>query len=383
MWRQLPSALRFARSWTRPPAGLVESEVRIPILHSNRSVAGLLVEPERPAPLPGWVILHGMTRRGPRHPELLRFVRAIASTGARVLVPEIEEWVALDFAPEKAASISNSAVHWLHDSPGTTEGGVHLMGFSFGAPHAVRLALSGEASGKLRAVVGWGGYAQIEHVLWFAFTGEHEFNGRQFREEPDPYARWVIGINCLGLASEFRDRARLIEALRCLATEAGDQQIGASHPHCVAVRNTLSSSLPARDREIFDLFAPPPGARPDPVAARRLMDALVPAVRKSSPLLDPFASMRSESSSGQGKTRTTIPVRIFHGRSDRMLPFTESLRLHETLAGASPDLTVRILGQFGHSARGPRSGTLGGVRERLDFLGAIQSILSPGNAARR
>jgi len=353
------------------------------MVDSTRSVAGVLVEPKRPGPFPGWVVLHGMTRRGPRHPELLRFVRSIASTGARVLVPEIEEWVALDFAPENAANVARAAVCWLHDSPGTIEGGVHLMGFSFGAPHAVRLALSDEVEGKLRAVVGWGGYENIEHVLWFAFTGEHEYAGRQFREIPDPYARWVIGINCLALAGEFRDRGSLIAGLRILATEAGDRQIGASHPHCVALRETLSSSLSTSDRELFDLFAPPPGVHPDPAEARRLVDALVPAVRQASPLLDPFGSMRSEGSKSRGNYITQIPILILHGRSDRMLPFTESLRLHETLAGASPNLTVRVLGQFGHSARGPRSNALGRLKEGLDFLDAIQSVLSLGRHPRR
>jgi len=383
MWHELPPALRFARSWTRPPSGLVETEVRIPLVDSTRSVAGVLVEPEGHGPCPGWVILHGMTRRGPRHPELLRFVRAMASTGARVLVPEIAEWVALDFAPERATMIARSAIHWLYDSPRTTEGGVQLMGFSFGAPHALRLALSDQVQGKLRAAVGWGGYDNIEHVLWFSFTGEHDYDGQQFHDEPDPYARWLIGINCLALASEFRDRAALIRALRLLATEAGDRQISASHPRCVAMRDTLSSSLSAPDREIFDLFAPSPGVRPDPGAARRLMDALVPAVREASPLLDPFRHLRDEGDDHLAHNRTRIPVRIFHGRSDTMLPFTESLRLHETLSGASPDLSVRILGQFGHSMRGPRRSVLRGVREGMEFLDAIRSVLSLGSPPRR
>ena len=381
MWRELPSALRFARSWTRPPKGLVETEVRIPMADATRSVAGILVEPIRPGSFPGWVILHGMTRRGPRHPELLRFVRAMASTGARVLVPEIEDWVALDFAPEKAGDVARAAVHWLNGAPGTTAGGVHLMGFSFGAPHAVRVALRDDMQGELRGVVGWGGYENIEHVLWFSFTGEHEFAGEHFHDVPDPYCRWVIGLNCLSLAGEFQERASLIGALRRLATEAGDLQIGALHPHCLALRETLSASLPVSDRGLFDLFAPPPGTEPDPTEARRLMDVLVPAVRQASPLLDPFEGLRSKTVP-PGLSRTSIPIMLLHGKSDRMLPFTGSLCLHQTLTGASPHLTVRVLGQFGHSALGPRSGVLGRLRERLDFLDAIRSVLALGHPAR-
>ena len=43
--------------------------------------------------LPGWVVLHGVTRPGRFHPTLLRFVRALAASKAAVLVPQVPEWV--------------------------------------------------------------------------------------------------------------------------------------------------------------------------------------------------------------------------------------------------------------------------------------------------
>jgi pimeloyl-ACP methyl ester carboxylesterase len=320
-------------------------------------------------------VLHGMTRLGPRHPELLRFARSLASTGGRVLVPEIREWVDLDFAPDRTQETLADAVRWLHRDRGTATGGVMLVGFSFGAPQAIQAALARGLEEELRGIIAWGGYSDMKSMFQFSFTGEHTWGGRSYQMDPDPYARWIIGINCLRMLPHDTGGNEVARALRSLATEAGDHQVRADHPKCLALRDELSHSMTSEHAaRLFDLFAPPPGAAPDREAALELVETLTPVIRERSPLLDPFESphVRRES------IRIRTPVRILHGGGDRMIPFTESLRLHTRLSECAEDRSVRVLGRFGHSRDRGSAGVVDRTRENLDFIAALRDVFQLG-----
>ncbi|MCA9738493.1 MAG: hypothetical protein KC645_12780, partial [Gemmatimonadetes bacterium] len=71
-------AMRYSRAWAGNPIPLREDEITVAA--GPRSVPATLFVPARPrGPLPGWVVLHGLTRPGRAHPSLLRFCRALAS----------------------------------------------------------------------------------------------------------------------------------------------------------------------------------------------------------------------------------------------------------------------------------------------------------------
>ncbi|MSR22584.1 MAG: hypothetical protein EXR92_03420 [Gemmatimonadetes bacterium] len=312
----------------------------------------------------GWVVLHGITRPGRAHPELVRLIRAMASTGARVLVPEVHDWTELRFAPERAQTILRSAASWLHDREGTAPGGVILMGFSFGAPQALLAASDPVFSRKVRGVVAWGGYADVERVFRFSLTGEHEWEGTSYRVRPDPYLRWIVGANCLSAAHATADYANVAEALRTLASEAGDRRIPGGNPILDPMKVELRRSLPAGERELFDIFAPPADREPDPAAANAILETLTPIARREIPLLEPVPHIRE----------IGVPVRLLHGRGDLIIPFTETLRAGRFLAPVTADLTTRITGLFAHSESEPLGSFPARAREGLRFVEALEGI---------
>src|SRR5688500_11062122 len=89
----------FARSWLTGRADVVAREVELD--RSDRRVPATLLAPARRSrpPLPGWILLHGVTVPGREHAQLVRFARSLAHTGAAVLIPEVPEWKALRLAP--------------------------------------------------------------------------------------------------------------------------------------------------------------------------------------------------------------------------------------------------------------------------------------------
>ncbi len=367
----LRAAVQFSRAWRTAPLHLDESEVPIPCQEGEGLIQGTVVEPEgsrlEGSPLRGWVVLHGMTRLGRSHPELRRFVRAIASTGARVLVPEIRRWTELEFATEQAQGIIKRSIEWLHASPLSTPGGVMVVGFSFGAAQALFSAAGPEMKGKIAGVVGWGGYADIERTFRFSFTGEHEWDGASYVQRPDPYSRWVIGHNCLSLSPRLHTHEDLVSALKFLAVEAGEKRIQSWDPASDSVKAAAREGLSSEGRRLFDLFAPPALSEPDRLGADALVDELVPLIRRGIPLIEPVDQIQ----------HLGVPIRLLHGRSDHLIPFTETLRLASKLRAKAPDLSTQLTGLFSHSGDQESAGPAWGrLRENLRFLGGLRRVFA-------
>ncbi len=356
------SALRFALAWRSPPAALTEAEVSIP-LADGHSIRGTVVR-AKGSPARGWIVLHGVTPLGLAHSELRRFTRALAAAGGTILVPEIREWTELDFAPSRAQTILRGAVDWLRDQPGIAPGGVSLMGVSFGAPQALVAASDHALAGKLRAVIAWGGYADIERTFRFSFTGEHEWEGVAYRQPPDPYARWIIGANCLPHAPALDDRNVVALALRRLATRAGEREFEAWNASSDPFKGEIRRGLPRADRELFDLFAPPAAEEPDRGASEDIVAELVPAARRSIPLIEPLRQIE----------HLRIPARLLHARADRVIPFSETLRTAEWLDPRSVSLSTRLTGLFTHSGEDTDERPWSRAQSNLHFLGALKGV---------
>ncbi len=365
MSRPLLNALRFGAHWATPRHELSVGRVRVPVEGSDESVPGHLYEPMwGHGPRRGWVILHGMTRIGLSHPSLDRFARALTSVGGRVLVPEIREWMELEFAPERAQAIIRGAVRSLATDPASLPGGVILIGVSFGGPQALVAGADPAIRPFLRGVVSWGGYGDLRRTVRFHFTGRHGWNGDRFHRRPDPYGRWIVGSNCLQHVPEHADRAELVAAIRSLAIAAGERRIDSWDPVYDPMKARLRRTLSRDDRELFDLFAPPATREPDPEPSEALADAIVAAARVHHPLLDPMA--------GVGKI--DIPVRLLHGRDDHLIPFTETLALGAHLAPTVTDLSTDVTGLFAHSGTSGSGGIPARVKEARNLVGALSRI---------
>src|SRR5690606_9493858 len=190
---------------------------------------------------------------------------------------------------------------------------------------------------RLRAIAAWGGYCDLHRLFHFGFTGEYEYDGVIHRTEPDPYGAWVMGANYLTHVPGLEDHDDVAHALARLADESGRRGIFAGDPIYDDFKRELRAKLPGSRHEVFDLLAPLTGAKPDSGQGEWLAQALAEAALAVDPLLDP------------GPLLPTLPVRtlLAHGRDDRLVPFTETLRLGALVPDQCRDsLTVTSL--FAH-----------------------------------
>lgn len=362
----MASLAKFLHAYLRPGRdhGVASSETTYPL--GDTEVEATVYRPHRRGRLPGWLVLHGLTYSGRKHPSLVRFVTSVAAAGNVVLVPDIPEWRKLRVAPAVTRETIRSAVRQLHERDDVDAKRVGLFGFSFGATQALIAAADPEIQSLLHGIAAWGGYCDIDRLFVFGMTGEHELDGAECRLEPDPYGAWVMAGTYLTRIPGHESHGRVATALHELALEAGRVGVYAWEPVYDPVKKRLRESLDGEERELFDVVAPCTGEPAGDIAYRRSLGrALADTVRRVDPGLDPLPFLDA----------VGVDVLLAHGRDDRLIPWTETVRLARRLP------TERVTGPvitalFAHSGGADLSlGPLHVAREGLRFAGVLRSIL--------
>lgn len=356
--------IRFLRAYLRDAAPSVRTEETTVVVDGEEREATLYL-PRHPRPAPGWVVLHGLTVPGRRHKALVRFVRALAASGAAVLVPDIPAWSELRLDVTAARRTLAAAAHQLAALPEVRPGGVGAVGFSFGATQALMAASDPALQRDLRAVVGFGGYCDMGRMLRSLFTGEHEWQGTVHRLDPDPYGRWIIVGNYLTLIPGYESMDAVARGTLALAVEAGNRGVGSWEPAYDEMKAEIRRGLSAEEREVWDVVAPLAADQGKNVeAARAMADAFTAAALEKDPGLDP----RPHLSGLRGR------IVLSHGRADRLIPYTETLRLQSVLPETA-DVSVTITGLFAHSGHSALEHPFARAREAAVFIRLLNQAL--------
>jgi pimeloyl-ACP methyl ester carboxylesterase len=328
-------------------------------------IAATLMRPRRAKePLPAWVILHGITRPGRAHTELVRFTRALTATKTVAIVPEVPEWRELDLSPGLAAPTVAAALNGLRDSGWALDAPVGVVGFSFGAPHAIAATGAPELVERLAGSVAFGGYYDLARTCRFMITGRHEWQGKEYYLPPDPYGRWIVAANYLTATPGREGYQPAANALRRLAAWAGDLGAPSWDPCYDPFKVKLRFELSDEHREVFDLIAPMSTEEPNHTKGLALAEELIEAAHKVDPAMEPAEALEA----------VNRPVHILHGRKDHLIPFSESLRLQRGLPPSTwSSATVTAL--FGHSAQDPLPSLPQAAREVPVFLRALNGAL--------
>ncbi|MGH7468160.1 MAG: alpha/beta hydrolase [Longimicrobiales bacterium] len=360
-------ALRFAREYFRRGSYPVARTETGYDRGGERLSAALYAVPHPGRTLPGWVVLHGLTVTGREHPALDRFARALAATQCVVMVPDVPEWRDLRVATAVSIPTIRSAILDLAQRADVDHARVGVIGFSFGATQAIVAAADPSVESVLRGLAAWGGFRDVHRLFRFGITGEHEFDGVAYQVQPDPYGRWIMGSNYLTGIPGFEEYTDVAGALRTLALEAGRRRVYAWDPSYDPDKQRVREHIVPERQTVFDLFAPLSG-RPvhDLPRAHVIAHELADAALRAEPLLDPGSALRTL------QTRTLVA----HGRDDRLVPFTESLRLVRELQNESLERCT-ITSLFAHSG-GTEKGLrgFGRAREAARFLGLLQGIIT-------
>jgi pimeloyl-ACP methyl ester carboxylesterase len=354
---------RYARAWFTGNNRCVEEEALLD--RAGTPIPATIVRPKRlDGPLPAWVVLHGITRRGRAHAQLSRFTRAIVSTGAVAIIPDVPEWRALSLSPRwtvptiKAGIAGLRASGWARDAP------VGVIGFSFGAPHVVAATARPDLREDIAGSVAFGGYCDLARTIRFLMTGTHEWKKHGYRLTPDPYGRWIVGANYLTSVPRYEDAGDVAHALGELAATAGDSGIPSLDPRLDPRKVELRAALREEHVPLFDLFAPRSAVLPNARRGSEIAEELAEGAKRTDPEM---ATLQALGDVGR-------PVHLLHGRRDHLIPFSESLRLRDALPANTPsEMTITRL--FGHSAQDSFPSMIRAAREVPVFFAALRRVL--------
>lgn len=354
--------VRFLRAWSRfPLTSVVEEEVILQ--QPDGAIPATYLRPRTGGPLPGWVVLHGITVPGRAHPLMRRFAHALAATGAAIVIPEVAPWRELTLDIPAGNSAIRAAAAWLNERD-DVRGPLALTGFSFGATQALTAVTLPGVSDSVRKVVSFGGYCDFPATLRFMMSGLYERNGVRHQVVPDPYGRWIATANYLLDVPEFAGMQEVARGARELARESGRIGLFAGDPVYDALKADLRASIPTDQLEIWDLIAHPSAVAPPLEPALALADLLAAAAQRRHPELDPRPRLRA----------VDQKVILAHGFDDRLIPFTETKRLREALPPAA-DVHVSITRLFSHSAEADRLRSWEYPREAARYLDLLNRAL--------
>lgn len=355
------ATVRFVQGFFGTPRATVE-DVRIDI--GTGSADAVLLLPRGTHPNSSWIVLPGITVRGPYHPTLQRFTRALATSGAAVLIPDVPSWRALRLDRPAAEASIMGGLELFRTNRATPTTDVRVLGFSFGATHALISCTHPSIRDRVRGVLGFGGYADLHRTLRCMITGEHEWQGRRYQLDPDPYGRWIAVANFLLGAPGMQRMEPVARGAYRLAETAGREGTFAGEAAYDPLKRQIEAELTPSQRELWALIAPPAGCPPpDLAAARELGDAIAAAALRADPLLDPAPAL----------PELHARVTLAHGRTDRLVPFTETLRLRSMLSRA--DAYATVTGLLSHSAGDEEAGRFKRAGEGVRFLRLLYRML--------
>jgi hypothetical protein len=306
-------------AWLSPLLDSVEIEP-IKLTAGARTLAADLYRP--PAPRGGLLLVHGLSRAGRHHPELVRLARVLARHGLLVLVPHFDGLAAFRLTGREVADVDAALTALAARTPR-----VGVVGFSFGAGPALVAAAS---RSDLVLTASFGGYADLRAVLRYLTTGRHGHGGVEHAQPVEEYNRW-----------------KLLALLTGFVEDAGDA--------------TLLDAI-AR-RKLADPGAGTEGIEADLGREGRAIMALVR--NRSAEAVDPLVSGLSAGARSAIEALSPLPLVprlpgrlvIAHGAGDTSIPFTESLRLAEASDGRARAV---ILETFEHTGPRPFWRSLGG-----------------------
>jgi hypothetical protein len=157
---------------------------------------------------------------------------------------------------------------------------------------------------KVGLVATFGGYYDLRNVMLFGLTGSYEYGGHRGYARPDASFRWMFAYRNLDLLGSAVDR----ETLRKIIEKRNHYEVAAA--------KSLAASLGPEGRALYDFLV-----NDDPDRFAPLYEKLPLAVREQVYQLSPSRAIHY----------ITASFIIAHGMDDYAIPYTESMRLADSV----------------------------------------------------
>jgi len=292
----------------------------------------------------GIVLVPGVVPAGKDDPRLVALAYTLARLRFAVLVPDMPGLRDYKVRASDVREVADAFRYLSADPELAPSGRAGIAGFSYGAGPVIIAAVQPDIRDRVRFVVAVGGYHDLHNVVGYFTTGFYRIpdapgDGWRFLW-PNPYVKWAFALSNTELLERPRDR----RALRAVA--AAIMRGGAT------VEPEPTPSLAPDARALYALLTNQDRAR-----VPALIDRLSPRIRGELEGINPAAHDLS---------RLGAQVILLHGRSDTLIPYTESV----ALACALPPRQVRLflIDGLAHVTIQPRAADLPQLLRAMEAL---------------
>jgi fermentation-respiration switch protein FrsA (DUF1100 family) len=262
----------------------------------------------------GIVLVPGMVPHGKDDSRIVALAHTLARLQFAVLVPDLHGPRHYRVRAYDVREVAD-AFRYLNSRKDLVPlGRMGIAGFSYGAGPVLLAALEPDISDKVDFVVTLGGYYNLHTIVTYFTTGyfKTEPDGDWQYLQPSPYNKWVFTLSNADLVERHQDRA----SLRALA------QQGLEHGE---LASTGSSANLAPDAQSFHQLITNGDPNRVPALIQQLPAGILIELEGLNPASRDLTTLQAE-------------VILVHGRSDTMIPYSESL----ALAQALPPEQVRL-----------------------------------------
>ncbi len=304
----LASGLGTSRLAAQRPRPLRES---VSFLTGGEERAADLYRPPQGARA-GIVLVPGVAAGGMRDMRVIAVANTLARLDFAVLVPDMPGVRRYRMRSSDVREVAD-AFAWLASRPALAPAGhVGIAGFSYGVGPVLLAALQPETRERVKFVLAVGGYYSLHNVVSYLTTGHYRVDqpagpvaDTVAHLPPHPYAQAAFIRSNLDLLERPVDRGFFLGYADYLTDSRVDQAAPVPPrlaPDAQAFYDLLSNHQPAR--------------------VPALLDQLPPRMRSELQGINPAAHDLS---------RMRASVILLHGRSDNLIPYTESIALADAL----------------------------------------------------
>ena len=310
----------------------------------ERAYRADVYHPERPRR--GHLLLvHGFTEEGRRDPRLTAFAETLGRAGFTVFVPEVEGLRDFSISGREIRVLTDALRHSTGDTGPAAGVRTGIAAFSLAVGPAMLAAGDPAVNNQVSFIVSVGGYYDLTDTLRYVTTGVDAGGNDARPPPPQREGRWAVLLSQLHWLEDDDDR----ELLERIARRRMDD------PHAPVAE--LRRQLGDEGQSVYALVT-----NRDPDKVDTLIEALPAA------MLEEF---RALDLSARDLSGVQADVVLIHGRDDRVIPFSHSERLRDTLANDREHWLYRA-GGLGHVDVSP------GLRDGLGLWRAAWRILLLG-----
>jgi fermentation-respiration switch protein FrsA (DUF1100 family) len=254
----------------------------------------------------GIVLVPGVVKAGKDDPRLVALAYTLARLQFAVLTPDLSGLRQYQVRKRNVDEVADAFRYLAARPDWAPQGRAGVAGFSYGAGPVLLATLQPGVRDRVRFIVTLGGYYDLQSIVTYFTTGYYrDADDRWIYRRPNPYIKWVFARSNSDLVADRGDRA-ILRALADHMLHDGGAGTGPPVEHLEPDAQALVALL----------------SNDDPARVPALIEQLPPAIRDELAGLDPAAHDLS---------RFRAQAILVHGRSDTMIPYTESVALADAL----------------------------------------------------